>query len=85
MITSEYKRFVQTLTTEDIPEGVRKMANLVLEHLDVLRPLSTSQGSRVKKIVALSQTHWQTLASEINVEINHRANNSNPIIRLRKR
>ena len=49
MINEEYLRFLQTLTETQIPEGVSKIANLVLEHLEVLQPLTTYQGQRIKK------------------------------------
>ena len=66
MIKEEYLRFIQTLTVDQIPEGVRKIANLVLEHLETLQPLTTHQGQRVKRIVDLAQTHWLELPSKIN-------------------
>ncbi len=83
MIRSEYLRFMQTLTAGHIPEGVRKMANLVLEHLDTLRPLSTHQGQRVRRITALAQTHWQVLAANINVEVNDSTDHAISITRLK--
>ena len=68
MIGNEYLRFMQTLTEANTPEGVRKMANLVLEYLDAIQPLGTHQGQRVKRIVRLAQAHWQTLATDITIE-----------------
>ena len=44
MINEEYLRFLQTLTESQIPEGVYKIANLVLEHLEILQPLTIYQG-----------------------------------------
>ncbi len=60
MIHAEYQRFLQALDNETDSEGVRKIANLVLEHLDDLLPLTNQQGQRVKKMVALAQANWQT-------------------------
>lgn len=65
MILVEYLRFLQTLNTTTVPTNVRKLANLVLENLDNLIPLSTHQGQRVKRIVALAQTNWNSLNTEI--------------------
>lgn len=55
MIHAEYQRFLQTLNNGSTSEGVRKIANLVLAHLDELVPLTTHQGQRVKQMVALAQ------------------------------
>lgn len=65
MIHAEYRRFLQTLSCESAPPDVRKMANLVLENLDSLIPLSSSHGQRVKKMVELAKASWPT----INVDI----------------
>lgn len=61
MIRTEYLRFLQTLTDITISDDVRKIANLVLNHLDTLIPLSSAQGQRVKRIVELAQLQWETL------------------------
>lgn len=65
MIRSEYLRFLQTLNTDGISSDVRKVANLVLNYLDVLIPLSTAQGQRIKKIVQLAQDKWTTISANI--------------------
>ena len=65
MIHAEYQRFLQTLDNETDSDGVRKIANLVLEHLDDLLPLTNQQGQRVKKMVALAQVNWQTINATI--------------------
>jgi len=52
---------------------VRKIANLVHDHFDTLQPLGTHQGQRIKKIVELAQADWQTLATDITIEVD--ANN----------
>lgn len=65
MIQAEYLRFLQTIGTDDIPEDVRKIANLVLQHLETLIPLSTTQGQRIKKMVNLAQTNWDSICSDI--------------------
>ena len=41
MIRAEYLRFLQTQNTGEISDDVRKIANLVLQYLDTLIPLST--------------------------------------------
>jgi len=65
MIQAEYLRFLQTLNNDSTPEGVRKIANLALAHLDDLIPLTTYQGQRVRKMVALLQSNWETTSAEI--------------------
>ena len=65
MIRAEYLRFLQTLTSGGVSADVRKIANLVLQQLDALIPLSTAQGQRIKKTVKLAQTHWATISSAI--------------------
>lgn len=64
MIRDEYLRFLMTLD-ESTPEGVRKIANLVLEHMEDLIPLSTSHGNRIRKIVELAQSNWSTVSSAV--------------------
>lgn len=65
MIHSEYQRFLQTLTNETTSVGICKIAKLVLENLDDLAVLSTHQGQRVKRVVALTQANWNTVNTEI--------------------
>jgi len=65
MIHSEYLRFLQTLNTDAISEDERKVANLVLENLDVLVPLGTHQAQRLKAVVPLAQAGWDNLESVI--------------------
>ena len=65
MIRAEYLRFLQTLNNPSVPEAVRKMANLVAANLDELAPLSTYQGQRIKRIVALTQENWETIRPDI--------------------
>jgi DNA sulfur modification protein DndD len=65
MIRTEYLRFLQTLNDAGVAAGVRKIANLVLDHFDTLNPLSTSQGQRIKKMVQLAQTNWASISADI--------------------
>jgi len=65
MIQSEYIRFLRTLNNESTPEGVRKIAKLVLQNLEELVPLMTHQGQRIKQMVSLSQANWDTASAEI--------------------
>ena len=83
MIRNEYLRFMQTLTADNVPEGVRKMANLVLEHLDTIQPLGTHQGQRVRRIVRLAHDHWDALVADINVEVINADEVVAPISRLK--
>lgn len=65
MIQSEYSRFLQTLTDEHTSDEVRKVANLVLAHIDTLAPLSTAHGRRINKLVELAQANWTTTSADI--------------------
>lgn len=65
MIKTEYLRFLQTLIDDDTSDEVRKVANLVLTHLDSLVPLSTTRGQRINKLVELAQSNWITTSKEI--------------------
>lgn len=74
MVRNEYSRFMQTLTQGTSSDNVRKVANLVLGHLDAIQPLSTYQGQRIKRIVRLAQANWDTLSTEITpIPENHAA------------
>ena len=68
MIKNEYLRFMQHLNSEETSEGVIKLANLIYENFDLIQPLGTQQGSRVKKIVELTQQNWNDLETNITVD-----------------
>lgn len=68
MIRSEYLRFLQSLTAPTITDGVRKIANLVLNHLEILQGLSTSHGQRIKKIAEIAKEEWYTLSEVIDIK-----------------
>lgn len=70
MIRQEYLRFLQTLKGDNVSTAMCKVANLVLENLDVLRPLTTNQGQRIKKLVEIAQEQWQDLRVDIYAEAN---------------
>ncbi len=84
MIRAEYVRFLQTLTSEDVPADVRKIANLVLCHSDSLIPLSTAQGQRIKKVVELAQTNWATTNVNIQSEKQQAATQACPFTQLKR-
>lgn len=65
MIKVEYARFLQTLNSEYVSDDVRKIANIVFENLDSLIPLTTAQGQRVKQMVKLAQSDWESTSSDI--------------------
>lgn len=83
MIRDEYARFMQTLAVDGVSEGVRKVANLVHDHLDVIQPLGTQQGQRVKRVIQLAQANWLALATGIAVQAVEVAENVVPIVRLK--
>ncbi len=83
MIRAEYFRFLQTLNDDAVPPEERKIANLVLQHLDGLIPLSTAQGRRVKKMVELAQANWSAISAEIQPSQEQTAEQTVPTTRLK--
>lgn len=65
MVKVEYLRFLQTLRGDEIPNDVRKIAIIILKYIEILKPLSTARGLRIKKTVELTQTNWESICSEI--------------------
>jgi energy-coupling factor transporter ATP-binding protein EcfA2 len=65
MIREEFNRFKETLNGTHTSDSVRKIANIVSSQFDNLIPLTTHQGSRIKKIVQLSRAHWETVPTKI--------------------
>jgi DNA sulfur modification protein DndD len=65
MAKNEYLRFLQTLKVEGVSSGVRKIANLVIDHLDEIQLLGTAQGKRAKKIAELASKNWGELSDVI--------------------
>lgn len=65
MIELEYKHFLQTLNNINTPENVKKIANIILNHLREVIPLGTASGKRSKKIIELAQTEMKTANSKI--------------------
>ncbi|GAA6171881.1 hypothetical protein NBRC116592_15510 [Colwellia sp. KU-HH00111] len=61
MIRAEYLRFMQTLGNEASSVNVRKIANIVLDNIDTLIPLTTRQGQRIQSIVPLATANWSTI------------------------
>ena len=82
MIRNEYLRFIQTLKNENVPEGVRKIANLVLDNLDDIKQLTTYQGQRVKEIVRISQEEWTALSDDLSAEVEIDDDDINEITQL---
>jgi len=83
MIRNEYLRFMKTSISDGAPNNVRKLANIVLDHLDEITPLGTAAGRRVQKIVELAQNEFKTASSECAVEIEDAQTNTSGISRLR--
>ncbi len=83
MIRTEYLRFLQTLSSEGISADVRKMANLVLQDLDTLIPLSTAKGQRIKKMVKLAQEGWCSISKDVQPPLEQVAEQTCPIIKLK--
>lgn len=83
MIKAEYQRFLQTLNADDVPADVRKIANLVLANMDVLVPMGTHQGQRVKYLVALAQENWDSASIAIQPLPEQVAQQTSPIAQLK--
>jgi AAA15 family ATPase/GTPase/ABC-type arginine transport system ATPase subunit len=65
MLHAEYQRFLQSLEASKTSEGVLKISKLVLENLDEISRLGTSQGQRIKRIVSLASQNWSRLSPNI--------------------
>lgn len=83
MIRNEYIRFIQTLGTNGLPDNVRKLANIVLDYLDEITPLSTAHGKRAQKIVELAQRDFKTANSECTAGIEDAQPDVNRITKLK--
>ena len=83
MIRNEYLRFMQTLSTDGVPDSVNKLANVVLNHLDEIIPLSTAHGKRSQKIVELAKREYKTANNECTSRIEDFQTDANGITRLK--
>ena len=83
MIRNEYLRFMQTLGTDGMPDNVRKLANIVLDHLDEITPLGTAHGRRAQKIVDLAQREFKTANSECTAGVEDAQTDANEITKLK--
>ncbi|MCE9941738.1 AAA family ATPase, partial [Serratia liquefaciens] len=84
MLSNEFLRFFQTLNTADVPGDVRKMANLVWDNMDSIIPLGTAQGQRIRRIVELAQTGWDTLSLEVQPLPEQNSERASTFSRLRR-
>ena len=83
MIRNEYLRFMQTLSTDGVPDNVCKLANVVLNHLYEITPLGTAHGKRSQKIVELAKRDYKTANSECTAGIDDSQPDANGITRLK--
>src|SRR5690554_1494400 len=83
MIKHEYIRFIQTLDDESVSDDVRKISNIVLNNLDILIPLTTSHGKRVKEMVRLAQEGWNSASTEILISDEQLTEHSLPFDKLK--
>lgn len=84
MVKEEYLRFLQTLNNDKVSDDVRKIANLIFRYIEVLIPLSTNKGIRIKKTVELAQTDWKSINPEIQPERDYIAKQESPISKIKK-
>lgn len=74
---------MKSLSTDDVTDDVRKIANIVLQHLETLIPLTTAQGQRIKKLVRLSQNSWKSIAPNFESEQMKSTGQTRPFSRLK--
>jgi DNA sulfur modification protein DndD len=79
MVKNEYLRFLEALKAADVSSGVRKIANLILDHFDEILPLGTANGKRAKKIAELAPNNFEYLSDKIEETANE-ADNANKTI-----
>jgi leucyl-tRNA synthetase len=65
MIREEYLRFMQTLKREGVSDDVRRVSNLILNHIDEIEPLTPHHAQRIRKSVELAQEQWAELSPEV--------------------
>lgn len=65
MIREEYSRFLQKFNVDSTSVNAKKIANIVLDNLEELAQLSTYQGQRIRRIVALAQSEWNEIRTDI--------------------
>lgn len=65
MIQNEYLSFLQTLNHEQVPDSVKKLANLINVNLHDIAALTTHQGQRIKRVVSLSKQEWNNLDTQL--------------------
>lgn len=67
MIREEYLHFLQTFNVDTTSINAKKIANIILDNLEELTQLSTHQGQRIRRIIALAQPQWNEVRTEITV------------------
>lgn len=67
MIREEYLRFLHTLNVDSTSINAKKIANIILDNLEELTQLSTHQGQRIRRIIALAQPQWDEIRTDITV------------------
>lgn len=81
-LRDEYARFLSALDDAGTPANTRKIANLVLDHLDEIAQLTTSHGRRVRHTSELAQKHWNSLSDQIQPSQARNQNTQHTISRL---
>ena len=67
MIREEYLRFLHTFNVDSTSINAKKIANIILDNLEELTQLSTHQGQRIRRIIALAQLQWDEIRTDITV------------------
>ena len=82
MIREEYIRFMQTLRGEGVSDNVRKVSNLIFNHLDEIQPLTPYHGQRIRRIVELAQARWAESSPEVADAVDVTDENAATAVRL---
>ena len=82
MVREEYIRFMQTLRDEGVSDNVRKVSNLILNHLDEIQPLTPHHGQRIRRIVELAQAQWAESSPEVADTVDVPDENATTAVRL---
>lgn len=64
-IIAEYQRFLATLTVRPVAEDVRRMANLVLDHLPSLAEVSATRRARSTRLAPIAVQHLSATSFDL--------------------
>lgn len=68
MMLQEFDRFLVELAGLSVSDDVKRIANIILKHMEELVPLGTAKGLRSKKIIEYAQTEFVETVPGITVK-----------------